>query len=97
MSDPRKYRTKEEEEQEHARDVINTMVNHLINENLSTQEKIDQLDEQAKEAASDSVKYAEQSPNPDWDELYTDVYKNPFPPFGPTSLPPFLEEQKNEG
>jgi pyruvate dehydrogenase E1 component alpha subunit len=96
MSDPRKYRTKEEEEQEAARDVINTMVNYLVNNELSTQEKVDELDEQAKQAAQASVKYAKDSPNPDWDELYTDVYVNPFPPFGPTSLPPFLEEQKNE-
>jgi len=97
MSDPRKYRTKEEEEQEAARDVINTMVNHLVNENLSSQEKIDQLDEQAKQAAQDAVKYAQDSPNPDWDELYTDVYQEPYPPYGETSLPPFLEQQKNEG
>jgi len=96
MSDPRKYRTKDEEEQEAARDVINTMVNHLIDHDLSTQETIDELDEQAKKAAQHAVKYAQDSPNPSWDELYTDVYQNPFPPFGETSLPPFLEEQKHE-
>ena len=45
---------------------------------------MDELDEQAKTAAQESVKYAKDSPNPEWEELYTDVYVNPFPPFGPT-------------
>jgi pyruvate dehydrogenase E1 component alpha subunit len=94
MSDPRKYRTKEEEEQEAARDVINTMVNHLINQNRSSQERIDELDETAKSAAQEAVKYAQESPDPAWDEMYTDVYQNPFPPYTRGGLPPFLEEEK---
>lgn len=95
MSDPRKYRTKEEEEEYQARDCIYKLSQHLIDNKLATQEQVDELDKQAKKASQDAVKYAEQSPNPDYDELYTDVYVNPYPPFKVGELPIMLREAED--
>ncbi|MFP4145928.1 MAG: pyruvate dehydrogenase (acetyl-transferring) E1 component subunit alpha [Phycisphaeraceae bacterium] len=78
MSDPQKYRTKEEVAEQQERDAINLLVNHLIEQKMTGQEKIDELDKKAKKAAQDSVKYANESPEPGMDELYTDVYTQPF-------------------
>src|SRR5690606_42153676 len=46
MSDPQKYRTKEEVAQyEQHQDPINRLVNHLIEKNLATQEQINEIED----------------------------------------------------
>jgi pyruvate dehydrogenase E1 component alpha subunit len=90
MSDPQKYRTKEEVAQyEQHQDPINRLVNHLIEKNLATQEQINEIDKQAKDAALESVKYANESADLGVDELYTDVYVEPYGPYK-TSAPALL-------
>jgi pyruvate dehydrogenase E1 component alpha subunit len=94
MSDPQKYRTKEEVAQHEQRDPINSFVNHLIDQRLATQEQIEELDRQAKQAALDAVRYADESPEVTAEELYTDVYSQPFPPYKPGDLPPMCREDE---
>ncbi len=81
MSDPQKYRSKDEVSEKQEVDCINRLVNYLIEEKLATQEQIDELDTKAKEAAKEAVKFAEESPDLGKDELYTDVYVNVFGPY----------------
>ncbi|HEX7010965.1 MAG TPA: pyruvate dehydrogenase (acetyl-transferring) E1 component subunit alpha [Phycisphaeraceae bacterium] len=95
MSDPQKYRTKEEVQQIQERDCINTLVNHLIEQNIATQEEINALDKEARQAAQDAVKYADNAPEPGLDELYTDVYVNPYPPFKKGELPAILRNDNS--
>ncbi len=97
MSDPRKYRTKEEEEKQAERDCIQLMTQHLLDNELATQDEIDALDKQAKQAAQDAVKYANQSPNPDYDELFTDIYTEPYGPFTKGELPVMLTGEGEQG
>ena len=98
MSDPQKYRSKDEvSEQQQEKDCINTLVNELVDRELATQEQIDELDEKSKQAANDSVKYAEESAEPGDEEMYTDVYTNPFGPFKKGELPIMLREGEDEG
>lgn len=78
MSDPQKYRSKDEVGEFEDNDCIHRLVRHLIEHNLADQEKIDGLDKQAKEAASDAVKFAQDSEPMPTEELYKDVYLNPF-------------------
>jgi pyruvate dehydrogenase E1 component alpha subunit len=94
MSDPQKYRTKEEVAEREQRDPINRLVNHLIERGLSTQEQIDKLDADAKQQAVDSVKYADQSPDLGVEELYTDVYAMPYGPYKAGELPMMLREKQ---
>jgi pyruvate dehydrogenase E1 component alpha subunit len=81
MSDPQKYRSKDEVGERQEIDCINRLVNHLIEHDLATQEQIDELDKQAKQTAKDAVKFAEESPDLPIEELYTDVYVNVFGPY----------------
>jgi pyruvate dehydrogenase E1 component alpha subunit len=81
MSDPQKYRTKDEVAQRQQADPINRLVNHLIDRGMAGQEEIDALDAEAKEAALDAVKFASESPETPVEELFTDVYSQPYPPY----------------
>ncbi len=81
MSDPQKYRTKDEVGEKQEVDCINRLVNYLIEHQLATQEQIDELDNKAKQVAKDAVHFAEESPELGMDELYTDVYVNVFGPY----------------
>ena len=92
MSDPQKYRTKEEVTAEQERDAIQKLVRHLIDNDLATQEEFDELDTWAKDEAKASLKYAEESEDLGTDEMYTDVYANPFGKFKASEPSVFLKE-----
>ncbi|MEX0885134.1 MAG: pyruvate dehydrogenase (acetyl-transferring) E1 component subunit alpha [Phycisphaeraceae bacterium] len=95
MSDPQKYRAKDEVKEIQQRDCINLLVNHLIEKELTSQEQIDELDQQTKQRAIDSVKYAENAPEPGNEELYTDVFSEPFPPFEKGELPALIRDENS--
>ncbi len=88
MSDPQKYRTKEEVADFQHQDPINTLVNHLIDKRLAAQSQIDQLDRSTKERALAAVRFASQSPDPTVDELYADVYAQPYGPYHTSTRAP---------
>ncbi|MEX0775146.1 MAG: pyruvate dehydrogenase (acetyl-transferring) E1 component subunit alpha [Phycisphaeraceae bacterium] len=96
MSDPQKYRTREEVSQWESRDPISRLTNLLIERGTATQEQVDELDKQAKQIARDAVTYAEESPDLPVEELYTDVYADPFGPFKVGVLPPLMREGEAE-
>ncbi|MCC5830814.1 MAG: pyruvate dehydrogenase (acetyl-transferring) E1 component subunit alpha [Phycisphaeraceae bacterium] len=95
MSDPQKYRTREEVQQKQADDPITRMAEWLIDDGHATQEEIDELDQQAKEQAIASVRYAEESDEPELDELYTDVFSEPFEPYK-TGEPPLMMREAED-
>ncbi len=93
MSDPQKYRTKEEVSEYEAGDPIHRLTQHLIEHKHATQEQLDALDAEAKKLATDSVKYANESPEPGVEELHTDVYTQPYgPPYSVGELPLMVRE-----
>ena len=59
---------------------------------MATQSQIDELDQQAKDEALASVRYADESPDLTVDDLYTDVYSQPFGPYRQGELPIMLKE-----
>lgn len=81
MSDPQKYRTKDEVGEKQDVDCINRLVNWLIEHDKASQEQIDELDAKAKDVAKQAIKFAEDSPEVGKDELFTDVYVNVFGPY----------------
>src|SRR5207237_4906594 len=73
ISDPQKYRTKEEVDEYRAKDPL-AMVLHTIKENnFATDEEIKAIDDRIIGIVEESVKFAEESPWPDESELYGDV------------------------
>jgi pyruvate dehydrogenase E1 component alpha subunit len=93
MSDPQKYRTKEEVAFKQEADPINRLVNELVERKVATQEQVDELDRQVKQQARDAVTYANDSPDTPIEELYTDVYANPYGPFVLGEPPEMMREQ----
>ncbi len=74
-SDPRAYRTKEEEEHWQSRDPILLFRQALIDEGTLTEEAFDRLQVEVDEAVADAEAFAvEESPYPDPSEVLDDVY-----------------------
>ncbi len=74
MSDPAKYRTKEEVEEYRHRDTIEAIRHTILTHNMATEEELTAIDERIKGRVQESVEFAENSPYPDAAELYHDVY-----------------------
>ena len=74
MSDPAKYRTKEELEHYKALDPIEHVLNTIIKKKYATNEELEAINNRVKDIVEDAVKFAEESQYPDVSELYKDVY-----------------------
>jgi pyruvate dehydrogenase E1 component alpha subunit len=74
MSDPASYRTKEQLEKYRMDDPITRLRAQLTREGKLSHEQFDAMDKKAKEAALESVKFAEESAEPPLDELYNYTY-----------------------
>lgn len=81
MSDPAKYRTKEEVEEYKQQDPIEQVRKIILDNNYATQADLDAIEEKIGAVIQDSVEFSENSPWPDASELYTDVYMEPNYPF----------------
>jgi len=74
MSDPAKYRTKEEvDEVKKTRDPIEHLKERLGTVKV-TEEELKAIDAEVKAIVAEAAEYARTSPEPDPSELYTDVY-----------------------
>ncbi|HEY0837092.1 MAG TPA: pyruvate dehydrogenase (acetyl-transferring) E1 component subunit alpha [Azospirillum sp.] len=74
MSDPAKYRTKEEVEKMRTEsDPIDQMKKLLLDASLADEDKLKEIDREVKAIVSESAEFAQQSPEPDPSELWTDV------------------------
>ncbi|MBT9392237.1 pyruvate dehydrogenase (acetyl-transferring) E1 component subunit alpha [Hymenobacter sp. NST-14] len=74
MSDPAKYRTKDELEDYRSRDSIEAVRHTILTHNMATEADLEAIDEKIKAQVTESVEFAENSPFPTADELYKDVY-----------------------
>lgn len=81
MSDPQKYRTKEEvaEWQEH--DPIEHCLKVIKENKWLTDKKIQEIQDWVKNEVAESIKFAEESPYPEASELYEDVYQEEGYPY----------------
>ena len=74
MSDPAKYRTKEEVSAVRKEsDPLDNLRAHLLDNKLVDEAKLKEIDRQVKEVVNEAAEFAQQSPEPDPAELYTDV------------------------
>ena len=81
ISDPQKYRTKEEVEEYKSKDPIISLVHTMKENKLATDEEMEAINKRVEQAVNDCVKFAEESPWPDDDEVLKDVYVDQNYPF----------------
>ena len=77
VSDPQKYRSKEEVEEYKAQDPIIKVSETILKNKFATQADLDAIDNKINTIVEDCVKFAEESPWPNDDEVLKDVYIDP--------------------
>lgn len=75
MSDPAKYRTREEvQKMRDERDPIEAVRNLLLTGKHATEDDLKAIDKETKAIINESAEFAKDSPEPHLDELWTDIY-----------------------
>lgn len=74
ISDPQKYRSKEEVDDYKDKDPINTVAKTILDNGFATQADLDAINKKIDLVVEESVRFAEESPWPNDDEVYKDVY-----------------------
>ena len=75
MSDPAKYRSKDEVQKMRAEsDPIEQVRQRLVGKEWSTEEELKAIDKNIREVVGQAAEFAQNDPEPDASELYTDVY-----------------------
>lgn len=81
ISDPQKYRTKEEVEEYREKDPISIVAKTILEKKLASQADLDNIDKRVEEMVTASVQFAEESAFPDDDEVLKDIYVDKNYPF----------------
>jgi pyruvate dehydrogenase E1 component alpha subunit len=81
MSDPRKYRTKEEETEYINSDPITKVLKVITDNKYASQKELDAIHEGTKQEILDAIQFAEESPFPEPEAMYEDIYAEPDYPF----------------
>ena len=81
MSDPQKYRTKDELGEYTEQDPIGRLAKDLLDRGEVTEQEITARDRAADDTAKKAVRFASDSPDTPVGEMYTDVYADPFGPY----------------
>jgi len=80
MSDPAKYRTREEvQKMRDERDPIESVRTLLLEGNHASEEDLKAIDKEIKKIVNESADFAKESPEPALDELWTDIYATEVP------------------
>ena len=80
MSDPGNYRTRAEIERYQERDPIRLFGETLKEQQILDDVKIEEMEKTIREIVEEAVRFADESPEPASEELYTNVYSNPINP-----------------
>lgn len=79
MSDPQKYRTRDELNSYRDQDPIQTVKGYLLETFNVKEDVIKAIDQAVKEEVADCIEFAENSPWPDNTEVYKDIYQDEYP------------------
>ena len=81
ISDPQKYRTKEEVEEYRQRDPLELVLNNIKEKKFATEEQLNTINKEINDIVEESVRFAEESPWPNDDEVLKDIYVDQNYPF----------------
>ncbi len=74
MSDPAKYRTKEEVQKMRAeQDPIEQVKLRLLEKNMASEDDLKAIDKEIRDIVAEAAEFAQTDPEPDVSELYTDI------------------------
>lgn len=79
MGDPERYREKEEVTKWQEEDPIGIFRKYLLEEEIATEEELDEQDDEAEQIIAEAIEFAESSPNPEKEALFDNVYVEPTP------------------
>lgn len=85
MSDPQKYRTKEEVDQYKDRDSIAKLVSDLMDMGHLSEDDWKDMQKEIRDEVREAIDAAESADAPEDDELFTDVFANPQKNLSPTA------------
>jgi pyruvate dehydrogenase E1 component alpha subunit len=74
MGDPLRYRTKEEVEKWREDDPIGILERHLLAEDMTDKNELEKIDDAVEKTIEEAVKFAEESPLPEPEALFEDIY-----------------------
>jgi pyruvate dehydrogenase E1 component alpha subunit len=74
MGDPERYRKSEEVKKWQENDPIGIFNKYLLDKKIATRKQLDEIEARAEEEVTKAVEFAENSPEPSMDELFTNVY-----------------------
>jgi pyruvate dehydrogenase E1 component alpha subunit len=74
MSDAQTYRTKDEVKEYQAQDPIEKVLATLKKNKWISEAQIEEIEKKVEDIVAESVKFGEDSPYPEPEELYKDVY-----------------------
>ena len=86
MSDAQLYRSKEEVEEYKKIDPITQVLDVIKDQKYATEAEIEIIDQGVKDLIEECVKFAEESPYPEVQQLYDVVYEQENYPFTPHKL-----------
>ena len=81
MSDPQKYRTKEEVNEYKERDPLEQVRSIILKKKYASKTWMEEIEAKVKALVNDSVKFAEEGAYPEPSELFEDVYVQPDYPY----------------
>lgn len=81
MSDPQKYRTKEELEEYQKIDPVERLRAYILSKKVANEDAVKIIEDRVEEEVLESVKFADESPFPELEELYDDMFSEPNPYF----------------
>src|SRR3954465_10011771 len=74
MADPEEYRTKEQVEEWRKRDPLTSFGERLVKEEVLTEDDLEELDKDAVAKVDEAVRFADDSPHPEPESLYDNIY-----------------------
>ncbi|WKZ48121.1 MAG: pyruvate dehydrogenase (acetyl-transferring) E1 component subunit alpha [Anaerolineales bacterium] len=74
MGDPERYRTQDEVKKWHEKDPIGIFRKYLLDKKVATAKALDEIEARVDEEVQKAVEFAENSPEPALEELFTNVY-----------------------
>ncbi len=75
MSDPAKYRTKEEVEEKKAHDPVEDVREFIVKNSYASETQLKEIENKIKNTINEVVEFATSEPLPDESELFTDIFK----------------------